>query len=268
MAREIMLSDGRTALFDDDATDEDIEKKLRAQNLTRATGAVAPAGEAEPIPGGMPAAAGLSAVNSLMFGVPELIARGFGAGPAIEATRREYPFMTTAGDVAGLINPARLGMKATEKAIGYGMGALKSPAAKEAEQQAIMRTMRATDEANAAQAAQAMVRQPTLREMAGRTAERAASIGGGVMGAQLGAAALGGARQPNQYGAGAQQGAQVFRQAAMSAPGTGLVPGLQSTIGAVTTPVPAAIGYGSAAFNMALERQMREEAARRALQGR
>lgn len=260
MAREIMLSDGRTALFDDDATEQDIENKLKAKNLTRATGPVAPAAAAEPIPGGMPAAAGLSAVNSLMFGVPELIARGFGAGPAIEATRTEYPFMTTAGDVVGLLNPARLGMKMA----GKGMSALgermMTRPGSEAGQEAVMETLRTG-------------RTPQL---IGTAVKRGAQAAGGVVGAQVGATALGGARDPADEGffrgfygpAGAERGAQVFREAAMSAPGTGLVPGLQTTIGAVTTPVPAAIGYGSAAFNIALERQMREEAARRALQGR
>ena len=258
MAREIMLSDGRTALFDDDATDQEIEKKLKGQNLTRATGPVAPAGEsgmASNLPAGAPFVA--STINSMAFGIPELVARGLGAGATIDEIRRQYPGETTAGDVAGLLNPATIGARLVGKGMSaFGSRMLQRPGS-ELGQEAVMETLRTG-------------RAPQL---IGAAAKRGAQTAGGVMGAQVGAAALGGARQPTDttipfYGpAGAQQGAQVFRQAAMSAPGTGLVPGLQSTIGAVTTPVPAAIGYGSAAIDMALERQMREEAARRALQG-
>lgn len=260
MAREILLEDGRTALFDDDATDSDIEKKLKSQNLTRATGAVNPAtgrSDMSNLPAGAPFVA--STINSMAFGLPELVARGLGAGSTIDEIRRQYPGETTAGDVAGLLNPATLGVRLAGKGMtALGTRMLQRPGS-EAGQEAAMGVMRG---------------QPTLVQQAGRYLARpAGQAAGGVVGAQIGAAALGGARQPTDttipfYGpAGAQQGAQVFREAAMNAPLTGLVPGLQSTIGAVTTPVPAAIGYGSAAIDMALERQMREEAARRALQG-
>lgn len=68
------------------------------------------------------AASMMSAVNSALLGAPEMIARQFGAGPAIEATRQEYPFYTATGDVAGLAAPASVGMKLA----GKGMNALAS----------------------------------------------------------------------------------------------------------------------------------------------
>ena len=281
MPRVVRLSDGTTGMFDDEATDAQIDEQLRRDGLTRIVEpSTTDAGPVAPIPGGAIPAYIASTLNSLMLGAPELAARAMGYGPNIEATRRESPAATTAGDITGLISPARLGMKATEKAISSGMNALRGPAAREAEKKALFPTLKNTDAENratqaASETAKAM---PTSFDQAGRLAgrvlQRTAGYAGGILGAQTGAAALGGAREPSPDfpyygGAGAQQGAQVFRQAAMNAPLTGLVPGLQPTIGAVTSAVPGLLGYGSLAGQYrSIEERMREEAARRALQGR
>jgi hypothetical protein len=110
----------------------------------------------------------------------------------------------------------------------------------------------------------------TLPQQAGRyVLKPAGQIGGGMLAAQGGATALGAVRTPENPMAGAQQGAQVFRESAMQyLPGTQLIPGAQSTIGAVTSAIPAAIGYGDLAYQYStIDKRMREEAARRALQG-
>jgi len=254
MAKEIILEDGRTALFDDNASEQEINQKLQASGLKRQS---APAQTKEyasvpqlgPV---VPAAASL--VNSLAFGVPEMAARAMGGGDYIDQVRQEYPMATTAGDVAGLVNPYRLAAKAGQKAVG----AMLSPG-----KMGTFQTLKNSDEANrvAAQAA------PGFAQTAKNVAQRTAGIGTGIMGAQTGAAALGGARSEN-YGAGAQQGAQVFRDVATNLPGTSLIPGAQSTINAVTGVVPGALGYGSAfADYMSIDEMMRQEAAKRALQG-
>lgn len=249
MAREIMLSDGRTALFDDDATDADIEKKLKEKKLSRGTDP-ATTGMADSISPYL-----LSTANSLAFGLPEFAARKMGAGPYIEQMREDYPVATTAGDITGLINPMRLGMKVA----GKGMSALGEK---------IMQ--RGSSEIGQDAAMAAMRNQPaTLPQQAGRyLLKPAGQIGGGMLAAQGGATALGAARTPENPMAGAQQGAQVFRETAMNLPGTQLIPGAQSTIGAVTSAIPAAMGYGDLAYQYSdINRRMREEAARRAMQG-
>lgn len=249
MAREIMLSDGRTALFDDDATDADIEKKLKEKKLSRGTDP-ATTGMADSISPYL-----LSTANSLAFGLPEFAARQMGAGPYIEQMRQDYPVATTAGDITGLINPMRLGMKVA----GKGMSALGEK---------IMQ--RGSSEMGQDAAMAAMRNQPaTLPQQAGRyLLKPAGQIGGGMLAAQGGATALGAARTPENPMAGAQQGAQVFRETAMNLPGTQLIPGAQSTIGAVTSAIPAAMGYGDLAYQYSdINRRMREEAARRAMQG-
>lgn len=262
MAREIRLSDGRTALFDDDASEAEINKQLKEKGLERATGPIAPGAAAArnetianlPATGVMAA----STLNSLAFGLPELIARGLGTGPTIDQIRQEFPVASTAGDIAGLINPAALGARLAGKGMSQ-LGSFLTRPGTEAGQQSVMAALRG---------------QP-VPQMIGSTARRVGETAGGVIGAQTGAAALGGAREPSDEGftrgfyggPGAQQGANVFRQTAVNMPGTQLVPGLQTTLNAVTAPVPAALGYGNLGYQY-IEQQMREEAARRAMQGR
>jgi hypothetical protein len=256
MAKEIYLSNGTVALFDDNATDDEINKKLKDNGLTRGTApasptATAPAGPATDLPAnsrpnlavppGMGPVAPFigSAVNSLLFGLPEMGARSLGAGPFIESVRRDYPVATTAGDVAGMLPPFKAFAQMGQRAVG---------------------SMRAAQVA--AQAA------GPYAQMAQRGAQRVGGIGTGIMGAQTQAAALGAARSPENPGAGAQQGAQVFRQTAMNMPGTQLIPGAQSTIGAVTGVVPGVLGLGAAMTDyLSINDMIRQEAAKRALQG-
>lgn len=245
MAREIQLEDGRTALFDDDATDAVINKKLQDSGLKRASGAVVPVPDGT-MPGGPVLPFVASTVNSLGFGLPEMAARGMGFGPEIEAVRREYPMATTAGDVAGLANPYRLAARAGQAGVRRMMS---GPAVTEE----ILRRPAGAG--------------PGLAQTARNVAQRTAGVGAGIIGAQTGAAALGGARSEN-YGAGAQQGAQVFRDVATQLPGTQLIPGVQPTINAVTGIVPSVLGAGSAMTNyLSIDEMIRQEAAKRALQG-
>jgi hypothetical protein len=259
MAKEIYLSNGTVALFDDNATDDEINKKLKDNGLTRGTApasptATAPAGPATDLPAnsrpnlavppGMGPVAPFigSAVNSLLFGLPEMGARSLGAGPFIESVRRDYPVATTAGDVAGMLPPFKAFAQMGQRAVG----SMFKPAAAQA----------------AAQAA------GPYAQMAQLGAQRVGGLGTGIMGAQTQAAALGAARSPENPGAGAQQGAQVFRQTAMNMPGTQFIPGAQSTIGAVTNVVPGVLGLGAAMTDyLSINDMIRQEAARRALQG-
>lgn len=255
MAKEIMLDDGRTALFDDDATEADIDSKLKSQNLKRRSGPVEPKDyPSVPLLGPqIPAAA--SFVNSLAFGLPEMAARAMGGGPYIEAVRQQYPVATTAGDVAGLANPFRLGMKVAGKGASALGERMMSRPGSEMGKDAVQSTI--------------MNQGPTLPQQAGKyLVKPAVQTAGGVVGAQMGASALGAARSPDQPMAGAQQGAQVFRQVATNLPGTQLVPGAQTGLNAVTSAVPAALGYGAAMTDyLTIDEIMRQEAARRALQG-
>lgn len=160
MAREIRLSDGRTALVDDDATDEEINKKLASRGLSRqeaaapaapAAAQAAPAagpaaqGPVSPLPGGAPTAYLASTANSLLFGVPEMIARGMGAGPTIEATRAASPTASTAGDITGMISPATLGARVIGGGLIKGgsrlMGGSRAPEAVAAGESAVLRTV-------------------------------------------------------------------------------------------------------------------------------
>jgi len=258
MAKEIMLEDGRTALFDDDATEQEIEQKLQSQNLKRQSGPAQPQENASkpqlnPV---VPALA--SAANSALFGVPEMAARAMGGGEYIDQMREQYPMATTAGDVAGLVNPYRLAAKVGQA----GVKRLMTPSATKMD---TFKALGNPDKVNqaAAQAAQAV---PGFGQTVKNVAQRTAGVGTGIMGAQAGAAALGGARSEN-YGAGAQQGAQTFRTAAINAPGISLVPGAQGTIGAVTGVVPTVLGAGSAMANyLTIDEMIRQEAAKRVLQ--
>jgi hypothetical protein len=246
MAKEIMLEDGRTALFDDTATEDEINQKLKSQNLKRQSGPAQPKEYASVPQLGPVVPAAASFVNSLAFGLPEMAARSLGGGEYIDAVRKEYPVATTAGDVAGLANPYRLAAKAGQA------GAAR-----------LLSTPQATAEA----LARPMGTGPGITQTARNVAQRTAGIGTGIIGAQTGAAALGGARSEN-YGAGAQQGAQVFRDVATNLPGTQLIPGAQTTMNAVTNVVPSVLGAGAAAANyMSIDEMIRQEAAKRALQG-
>ena len=261
MAKEIILEDGRTALFDDDATEQEIEQKLQSQNLKRQT-APAPAQPQQYASGPqlnpvVPALA--SAANSALFGVPEMAARAMGGGNYIDQMREQYPMATTAGDVAGLINPYRLAAK-------VGQAGVKRLMTSSPNKMDTFNALSRSDDANraAAQAAQAV---PGFGQTVKNVAQRTAGVGTGIMGAQAGAAALGGARSEN-YGAGAQQGAQTFRTAAINAPGISLVPGAQGTIGAVTGVVPTVLGAGAAMTDyLSIDEMIRKEAARRVMQG-
>ncbi|CAB4165902.1 hypothetical protein UFOVP841_9 [uncultured Caudovirales phage] len=246
MAKEIMLEDGRTALFDDDATEQEINQKLQSSGLKRQAGPSQPKDypSVQQMGPAVPAMASLA--NSLAFGVPEMAARAMGGGQYIDAVRQEYPMATTAGDVLGLANPARLAAKA-------GTAGVKRMMSGPGVTEEILRRPAGTG--------------PGIAQTARNVAERTAGVGTGIMGAQAGAAALGGARSEN-YGAGAQQGAQTFRTAAINAPGISLVPGAQGTIGAVTGVVPGVLGGGAAMANyLSIDEMIRQEAAKRALQG-
>jgi len=264
MAKEIMLEDGRTALFDDDATEQDINQKLQASGLRRRVEGTAPTAPTKPdvdLPGGPVIPAAASFVNSMAFGLPEMAARSMGGGEYIDAVRQEYPMATTAGDIAGMIPPFKAIAKMGQKAVG----SLFKPKAGTAED--TMRVLKNPDEINrAAQASQQTT--PNYGRMLQTGAQRAGGLATGVMGAQAQAAQLGAARNPENPGAGAQQGAQVFRNVATNLPGTSLIPGAQSTINAVTGVVPGVLGAGAAMSDyMSIDEMIRKEAAKRALQG-
>jgi hypothetical protein len=185
MAREIMLEDGRTALFDDDATDADINQKLQQSGLKRASGAVVPMPDGT-MPGGPVIPAAASFVNSMTFGLPEMAARSMGMGPSIDAVRQEYPMATTAGDVAGMIQPFRLGMKAGQSMVG----SLFKPKAGTADD--TLRVMKQSDEANRAEAAartaQATQQTSGIPGFTQGVAKKAGGLGTGIITAQTQAA--------------------------------------------------------------------------------
>jgi len=294
MAKEIILEDGRTALFDDDATEQDINQKLQASGLRRRSEGTAAPAPTKPenypsvpmIGPAIPAAA--SFVNSLAFGLPEMAARSMGGGEYIDAVRREYPMATTAGDIAGMLPPAKMGMKAGQSLVG----SLFKPSAKEAteiaakeaaekaareaaEKEATAKILASRNPDQMKQIAQsvqpppyAAPTTPNYGRMLQTGAQRAGGLATGVMTAQTQAASLGAARNPQNPGAGAQQGAQVFRNVATNLPGTQLIPGAQSTINAVTGVVPGVLGAGAAMSDyMSIDEMIRKEAAKRALQG-
>jgi hypothetical protein len=267
MAKEIILEDGRTALFDDDATEQDINQKLQASGLRRRGEGTAPTAPTKPdvnLPGGPVIPAAASFVNSMAFGLPEMAARSMGGGEYIDAVRQEYPMATTAGDVAGMIPPFKAIAKAGQKAVG----SLFKPKAGTADD--TLRVMKQSDEANRAEAAAQAARNatPNYGRMLQTGAQRTGGLATGIMGAQTQAASLGAARNPENPGAGAQQGAQVFRNVATNLPGTQLIPGVQPTINAVTGVVPGVLGAGAAMSDyMSIDEMIRKEAAKRALQG-
>jgi hypothetical protein len=306
MAKEIILEDGRTALFDDDATEQQIAQKLQESGLRRQSGAVQPqAAPSGTMPGGPVLPFAASVINSAAFGLPEMAARGLGFGPEIEAVRQEYPMATTAGDVAGLANPARLGLKAATSAVN-AVGRRVAPEAVESAGQRALQdavtknTQTYTDATRRFDTAQARARvNPTpenlkaaqdaqknintiARDLANveKTAQKNAAggavrqgisgglkISGGVMGAQTGAGMLGEARTPGPIGPGFQQGSQVAGQAVRDY-GLPFIPGMPQVTQGVTSVVPGIAGYGSAMANyLSIDDMIRQEAAKRALQG-
>jgi hypothetical protein len=295
MAKEIILEDGRTALFDDDATEQQIVQKLQESGLRRrseGTAAPAPAKPDVDLPGGPVIPAAASFVNSMAFGLPEMAARSMGGGEYIDAVRQQYPVATTAGDVAGMIPPFKMGMKAGQSLVGslFKPSAKEAAeiAAKEAAEKAARKAAREAAEKEATEKimlnrnpdemkkiAQSVLTPPPAApttpnygRMIQTGAQQAGGLATGVMTAQTQAASLGAARNPQNPGAGAQQGAQVFRNVATNLPGTQLIPGAQSTINAVTGVVPGVLGAGAAMSDyMSIDEMIRKEAAKRALQG-
>lgn len=254
---------------------------------------------------GTATAYGLSAVNSALFGVPEMAARQFGAGPRIEQMRQDYPVATTAGDITGMINPMRLGIKAGTAAvrgIGARMGGETVETAGQTAvtravdanksmytdaisrldtRQAIARANPTSQNVRAAEEAQKhfnkvtkeldgierMARKEAAGSVLGRTARVGAQTTGGIMGLQLGGGALGAARTPDTPAAGFQQGAQTAGQAVQQYNPLQVIPGVPQVTQGVTQIVPGAAGYGSMLYNTLIDQQIRDEAARRALQG-
>jgi hypothetical protein len=305
MAKEIMLEDGRTALFDDDVSEAEINQKLQASGLKRQSGSVQPpSAPSGTMPGGPVLPAALSAINSAAFGLPEMAARGMGMGPSIDAVRQEYPMATTAGDVAGLMNPARLGLKAATgvaNAVGRRMApeAVESAGQKALQDAALKNSQTYTDAAKRFDTAQARARvNPTpenlraaqeaqrsintiAKDLAsientaqknaagsvlGKTARVGAQTTGGIMGLQTGAGMLGEARTPGSIGPGFQQGSQVAGQAVREYNPLQFIPGVPQVTQGVTSVVPGIAGYGSAmADYLSINDIIRQEAAKRAL---
>jgi hypothetical protein len=211
---------------------------------------------------------GASTVNSALFGVPEVAARAMGGGPFIDQLRRDYPYASTAGDVTGLIVPGSLLAKGAQK----GIGALSSRGIGKADE--TMSVLRASDDANRAAQATRQAQNP-ITQTAGRVAKKAAELGSGVVGAQVGYSALGAARSPENPMGGAVANATDFQREAMGLPGTNLVPGLQPTISTLTGFVPNVLGYGGmmatptvapvAPTDFDMDRRIREEAYRRSM---
>ena len=310
MAKEIMLQDGRTALFDDNATEQEIEQKLQQSGMKRQTAganppaAPAPAGSTN-LPGGPVLPFVGSAVNSLAFGIPEMGARAFGAGPYIDQVREDYPMATTAGDVVGLVSPTKLGYKAAT-GIANAVGRKMAPevvesAGQKALQDAVTKNTQTYTEATkrfdiaqararvnptpenlkAAQDAQkninatakdlANVEKTAQKNASGSVLNKSARIGtqatGSIVGLQTGAGLLGEARTPGPVGPGFQQGSQVAGQAVQEY-GLPFIPGMPQITKGVTSMVPGAAGYGSAMVDyLSIDDMIRQEAAKRALQG-
>lgn len=245
--------------------------------------------------------------NSLLLGAPEYINRKINpeAGAYYEQMREDYPVATSSGDIAGLLNTARLAYKG----IGHGISALGGKTAPQAAPQATTVTVdtarkadtgantfatlkRSEAEARALEDAARM--RPTINVNVspvapapsgpsvvdvGKTILRKSGQGiGGLVAAQTSAGLQGEARTPGPFGPGFQQGAETFRYGAQSIPGLSLVPGAQQTVNAATSFVPGAVGYGSMLMNRPsapaapvaptdfdMDRRIREEAYRRAM---
>ena len=195
------------------------------------------------------AVTGISALNTAAFGAPEMAARALGAGPSIDAARQAYPVEAGAGDIAGLAFPAAMGYRAAG-AVGR---TLRGP------QQAVLQK-------NAQGSYNVNIPRPALTRAATAGAKTAF---GALPTMQVAAGGAGAARTPESPVAGAVQGASSVGQIAANAPLLRQIPGYTAAVQDVSQAVPYAIGLGGAQLENYLEtdRRIREEAARRALQG-
>lgn len=277
-------------------TDEQIRGYLEKQSTTQPR---------ETSTAGTAAAYGLSAVNSALFGVPEMAARQMGAGPRIEQMRQDYPGAAMAGDITGMAVPGVAGVKLAGAAL-RGIGGRMGPQAVEsAGQTAVSRAVDAnksmyTDAISRLDARQAMAKNnPTpdnirgaeealknfnkvtkeldaieklaRKEAAGGILNRSVKVGakatGGIMGLQTGMGSLFAARNPGSPGAGFQEGANAAGLAVQQLNPLQVIPGVPQVTEGVTQIVPGTAAYGSMLYDTLINKQIREEAARRALQG-
>lgn len=230
---------------------------------------------------------GASTANSLLFGVPEMAARAMGGGPFIDQVRQDYPKATLAGDISGMISPAKLGYKAATSVVNAvgrriapeavesaGQKALTDAATKNAdlyktaaqrydEAQEALRLNRTPETIRAAEQAQRSINtiakdlasiEKTAQKNAagsivGKTARVGAQTAGGIMGLQAGAGMLGEARTPGDFGPGFQQGSQTAGQMVREYNPLQFIPGVPQVTQGVTSVVPGAVGYGSLAID-------------------
>jgi hypothetical protein len=250
-------------------SDGDIQRYLERQAAPEQKPAAAPTVASLALPPGAEAVNAFltSASNSALLGAPEMILNQFGGAPAYAQMRKDSPLASAAGDAVGLINPARLAMKYIPQGINAlrNIGSTARTGGTAADTAKILQT---SEPELRAMAAARQVMGPSAMDVGRAAVRRAGTIGAGVIGAQTGAAALGAARTPENPMAGAQQGATTFQNMAQQVPGAQLIPGAQQTIGAVTSVVPGGLAYGEMLKNyITIEQRMREEAAKRALQG-
>lgn len=227
--------------------------------------------------------------NSLLFGAPEYINRAINpeAAAYYDQMRQDYPKASTAGDVLGLVNPARLGYKAATgvvNAVGRrvapeavesaGQRALTDAVTKNAdlytsavkrydEAQALAKLTPTPERIRAAQEAQrslntiakdlASVEKAAQKNAAGsvlgKTARVGAQTAGGIMGLQTGAGMLGEARSPGDFGPGFQQGSQTAGQMVREFNPLQFIPGVPQVTQGVTSVVPGTVGYGALAVD-------------------
>ena len=195
------------------------------------------------------AVTGISALNTATLGVPEMAARAMGAGPSIEAAREAYPSEAAVGDIAGLAFPASVGYRAAG-AVGR---TLRGP------QPTILQK-------NAQGSYNVNIPRPALSRAAATGAKTAF---GALPGAQVAAGGAGAARMPESPVTGAVMGSSELGQRVADFPLLRQIPGYSSAVRDVSQAVPFAMGLGGAQLENYLEtdRRIREEAARRALQG-
>jgi hypothetical protein len=227
--------------------------------------------------------------NSLLFGAPEYINRAInpGAGAMYDQMRQDYPKASTAGDVVGMINPARLGYKAATSAINavgrkVAPEAVESAGQKALQDAALKNVDTYTDASKRFDIAQARARvNPTPENLraaedaqrsintiakdlanvekaaqknaagsvVGKTARVGAQTAGGIMGLQAGAGMVGEARTPGDFGPGFQQGSQTAGQMVREYNPLQFIPGVPQVTQGVTSVVPGAVGYGSLAID-------------------
>jgi hypothetical protein len=227
--------------------------------------------------------------NSLLFGAPEYINRAInpGAGAMYDQMREDYPKASTAGDVVGMINPARLGYKAATSAINavgrkVAPEAVESAGQKALQDAALKNVDTYTDASKRFDIAQARARvNPTPENLraaedaqrsintiakdlanvekaaqknaagsvVGKTARVGAQTAGGIMGLQAGAGLVGEARTPGDFGPGFQQGSQTAGQMVREYNPLQFIPGVPQVTQGVTSVVPGAVGYGSLAID-------------------